>query len=426
MRLYPTFQEALAHVPSRSTVFVHGAAATPLEMLRVLGQHFPQLEDMEMVHIHTEGECPYASAETPQFRVTSLFTGRNLRGKLDYERLDYLPVFLSEIPQLFRRGIKKIDVALIQVSPPDQHGHVSLGVSVDIAKAAVECADLVIAHINPQMPRVHGNGFIHVDDIDYAVEHSSPLATSTAATPTETELRVGRNTAALVEDGATLQLGIGTIPNAVAMHLGQHRDLGLHTEMWSDGALGLIKRGVINNSRKRFHRGVTTSAFLYGSRELYDFVHDNQAVMNLETSYVNYPINIMRNPKVTAINSAIEIDLTGQVCADSVGHRVISGVGGQMDFIRAAALSEGGKPIFALTSRSGKGHPRLVSALKPGAGVVTTRAHVHHVVTEYGAVDLFGKTLNQRAHALIGIAHPDDRERLEREWAAIKRSLCTA
>lgn len=423
MKTCSSFKEALSSIKSHSTIFVHGAAATPMEMLKTLAGEFPELKDIEMIHLHTEGECYYASEEHSEFRITNLFTGNNLRGKLDYERIDYLPIFLSEIPQLFRRGIKKIDVALIQVSPPDQHGFVSLGVSVDIAKAAVECAELVIAHINPQMPRVHGDGFIHIKDIDFAFEKSTPIYSAAPPKLGEVELLIGKNVAALVEDGATLQLGIGTIPNAVARFLTGHKNLGLHTEMWSDGALDLIKKGVINNSQKKFHQGTTTSAFIIGSQELYDFANDNLSILNLETSYVNYPINIMRNPKVTAINSAVEIDLTGQVCADSIGHKVISGVGGQMDFIRAAALSEGGKPIFAMASRSGKGHPRIVSSLKQGAGVVTTRAHVHHVVTEFGSVDLYGKTLNERAHGLINISHPDDREILDRQWFEIKQKI---
>lgn len=424
MKICPSFEEALKVIPSHSTVFVHGAAATPVEMLRVLTANSAHLRDVEMIHIHTEGECFYADEKCrDRFRITSLFTGKNLRGRLDYDRIDYLPCFLSEIPLLFRRGLKKIDVALIQVSPPDAHGFVSLGVSVDIARAAVECAKVVIAQINPRMPRVHGNGFVHVDDIDYAVEYEAPIFESKPKPLSETELAIGRNVAALVEDGATIQLGIGAIPNAVAANLTSHRDLGLHTEMWSDGALSLIKKGVINNRLKSFHHGVSTSAFVIGSQEVYDFIDDNMSAINLETTYINYPINIMRNPKVTAINSAVEIDLTGQVCADSVGSKVISGVGGQMDFIRAAALSEGGKPVFAIGSTTGKGVSRLVSRLKPGAGVVTTRAHVHHVATEYGVVNLFGKSLNERAKALIGIAHPSAQETLSREWYELKKEL---
>lgn len=421
MQIVNTFSDALKHIKSNSAIFVHGAAATPIEMLEVLTKERTDLKNIEMMHIHTEGSCPYAS--NPEFKISSLFTGKNLRGKLDYERIDYVPVFLSEIPLLFKRGIKKVDVALIQVSPPDKHGFVSLGVSVDVAKAAVEAATMVIAHINDQMPRIHGSGFIHVNDIDYAVVKSNPIYVSPPHALSELELKIGKNVAGLVEDGATIQLGIGNIPNAVAMNLTTHKDLGLHTEMWSDGAFELIKKGIINNSKKVIHNGISTSAFLIGSQDLYDYTNDNMAVINMETNYVNYPINIIRNPKVTSINSLVEIDLTGQVCADSIGHKVISGVGGQMDFMRAAALSEGGKPIFAMTSASPKGVSRIVSSLKPGAGVVTTRAHVHHVVTEYGSVNLFGLGLNERAQALIGIAHPDHRERLAKEWHEIKQKL---
>lgn len=421
MKVLASFSEALKHIKSNSSIFVHGAAATPIEMLRTLATERNDLKNMEMIHIHTEGECFYAN--NPEFKITSLFTGKNLRGKLDYDRLDYVPVFLSEIPLLFKRGIKKVDVALIQVSPPDKHGFVSLGVSVDVAKAAVECADLVIAHVNDQMPRIHGTGFIHVKDIDYGVVFSTPIHISNPQKLSDIEMKIGQNVANLVEDGATIQLGIGSIPNAVAANLITHKNLGLHTEMWSDGAYDLIKRGVINNSKKVLQNGISTSAFLIGSQELYDFTNDNMSVVNMETTYVNYPINIMRNPKVTAINSAVEIDLTGQVCADSIGHKVISGVGGQMDFMRAAALSDDGKPIFALTASSPRGVSRIVSSLKLGAGVVTTRAHVHYVVTEYGAVDLFGKTLNERALALIGIANPDQREKLAKEWSEIKNKL---
>jgi 4-hydroxybutyrate CoA-transferase len=423
VKLYSTFNEALANIKSHSSIFIHGGAATPIKMVNVLAKEFPHLENLELIHIHTEGEYPFSSETHHHLKVTNFFTGKNLRGKLNYDDIDYLPCFLSEIPLLFKRGIKKIDVALIQVSPPDSHGFVSLGVSVDIAKAAVESAELVIAHINPQMPRIHGSGFIHIGDIDYGVELDTPIFELPQCSLTSGENEIGKNVAALVEDGATLQLGIGSIPNAVARNLSLHKNLGLHTEMWSDGALALIKTGVINNSQKAIHRGISTSSFVMGSRELYDFVNDNLSVVNLEASYVNYPINVMRNPKVTAINSAVEVDLTGQICADSIGSKIISGVGGQMDFMRAAALSDGGKPIIALTSRSPKGVPRIVPHLKLGAGVVTTRAHAHWIVTEYGAVNLYGKTLGERASLLINISHPEDREFLEREWYHLKKSI---
>lgn len=423
MKLCSNFSEALSHVRPSSHIFVHGGAATPIDMLRVFAQEFKQLKEIELMHLHTEGECFFSGPEFDQIKVTNLFTGRNYRGKIDFERIDYLPCFLSEIPLLFRRGAKKVDVAFIQVSPPDKHGNVSLGVSVDVAKAAVDCADLVIAHINDQMPRVHGNGFIHIDQIDYAVEHSAPIFEKKSSALSEAEKRIGQNVANLVEDGATLQLGIGAIPDAVALHLNHHRHLGLHSEMWSDGALQLIKKGVVDNSKKKFHRGISTSTFMIGGRELYDYIDDNQSVLNFESDYINFPINVMRNPKVTAINSAVEIDLTGQICADSIGHKIISGVGGQMDFMRAAALSEGGKPIIALCSETSHGISRIQAQLKPGAGVVTTRSHVHHVVTEYGSVNLYGKTIGQRAKLLISIAHPSHREELERQWNEIKKQV---
>jgi 4-hydroxybutyrate CoA-transferase len=420
MKICSSFTEALEKIKSNSSIFIHGGAATPIHMIQILGKEMSHLVGLELLHIHTEGEYPFLDQSRRNIKITNFFTGKNLRGKIDFDSIDYLPCFLSEIPLLFRRGIKKIDVALVQVSPPDKHGFVSLGVSVDIAKAAVEVADMVIAHINPQMPRIHGNGFIHIDDIDYGVVFDTPIFEMKSQPLTETEKLIGKNVAALVEDGATLQLGIGQIPNAVAENLMNHKNLGLHTEMWSDGAYKLIKKGVINNSQKNIHRGISTSSFIMGSQEVYQFVDDNLSVINLEASYVNYPFNVIKNPKVTAINSAIEVDLTGQICADSIGNKIISGVGGQMDFMRSAALSEGGKPIIALTSRSPKGLSRITANLKAGAGVVTTRAHAHWIVTEYGAVNLYGKTIGERAKALISIAHPEDREMLERQWWAKK------
>lgn len=417
MKKYNSAKEALSHIKSHDSVFVQAGAATPRYLLEELAKEAFRLEDVEIIHIHTEGDAPYARPEyAKSFRVSNLFVGKNVRPHLDYDRVDYLPCFLSEIPGLFRSGVKPLDVALINVSPPDKQGFVSLGVSVDIVKAAVESAKIVIAQINPKMPRVHGDGFIHVDNIHYAFEYEEPLYSPKKKLLSETEMQIGQHIAQIVEDGATLQLGIGAIPDAVCHFLKGHKNLGLHTEMWSDGAFELIKCGAINNSKKKFHRWKSTSAFIIGSEELYRYIDDNMSVLNLEANYVNYPINIMRNPKVTAINSAVEIDLTGQVCADSVGRRIISGVGGQMDFLRAAALSEGGKPILAFTSLSANGNSRIRTMLHPGAGVVTTRAHVHYIATEYGIVNLFGKTLGERAKALISIAHPSFRESLEREW----------
>ena len=307
------------------------------------------------------------------------------------------------------------------MSPPDAHGYCSLGVSVDVALAAARAARVVIAQINTRMPRVHGDGFLHVDAIHHWCEVSDPIPEIPVCVRTPVEERIGQLVAGLIEDGATLQAGIGSVPDAVLASLKGHRRLGIHTEMWSDGALDLLQCGAVDNSEKAVHRGKTVSGFIMGTRRVYDFIHDNPSVAQLQIDYVNNPVVIARNPRVAAINSAVQVDLTGQVCADSIGPRIISGVGGQMDFMRGAALSPGGKPIIAMTSRTRRGVGRIVSGLTPGAGVVTTRAHVHYVVTEHGVADLAGKTLRERASALVAIAHPDDRARLEREWGSLHR-----
>ena len=320
------------------------------------------------------------------------------------------------MPQLIRSGRRPIDVALLHVSPPDRHGFCSLGVSVDVARAAFDSATIVVAQVNPRMPRVHGDGILPLEAFDHWLEVNQELPEPSLRALSEEEKKIGNLVASLIEDGSTLQMGIGNIPNAVLSALKNHRHLGIHTEMWSDGALPLILSGAVDNSRKAVHAGKTVSGFVVGSRALYDFVDDNPSVIQLGVDYVNSPTIIARNPKVAAINSAVQVDLTGQVCADSVGFRVLSGVGGQMDFIRGASLSPGGKPIIALTSRTRKGNPRIVLNLDQGAGVVTTRAHVHFVVTEHGIADLYGKTLGERARALIALAHPEDREELEGQW----------
>jgi len=408
--------EALSRVRSGDRVFVHGAAATPHSLVAALVAHADRLRDVEVIHIHTEGPAAYADPEhAASFRVANLFVGANMRRRLDGDRVDYLPLFLSEIPALLRRQ-RVPDVALIQVSPPDDHGYCTLGTSVDVAAAAVEAARVVIAEVNPQMPRAHGDGFVHTSEIDALVPIDRALPEFPSPDLGEAELAIGRHAASIIESGATLQMGIGAIPDAVLRALAGHTHLGVHTEMWSDGLLPLLESGAVDNSRKEVHPGKTVSAFVMGSRAVYDFIDDNPSCVMLDAGYVNRVDVIARNPKVTAINSAVEIDLTGQVCADSIGHRVISGVGGQMDFIRGAMLSERGKPILALTSRSKRGQPRIVPTLRPGAGVVTTRAHVRFVITEHGVADLYGRTLNERAQALIGIAHPDDREELSRGW----------
>lgn len=408
---------AVSAIQSGQRVFVQGGVATPLALLDALVDQASRLVDVELIHLHTSGPARYADPEHARsFRVANLFVGPNIRSRVDLDRVDYLPCFLSEIPALLRSGRRPLDVALIHVSPPDRHGLCTLGTSVDVARAAVDVAPVVIAQINPRMPRVHGDGLVRMDEIDHWIEVDAPIPEVPPHRLGEAELAIGRHVAGIIEDGATLQMGIGAVPDAVLAALHGHRHLGIHTEMWSDGCLDLIESGAVDNSRKKIHPRKTVSGFVMGTRRLYDFIDDNPEVVQLDIGYVNNPTVIARNPKVAAINSAVEVDLTGQVCADSVGSRVISGVGGQMDFIRAAALSAGGTPIIALTSRTASGRPRLVARLQAGAGVVTTRAHVHFVATEYGIVDLSGRTLRERAEALIGIAHPEDRPALVQAW----------
>ena len=408
--------EAVSRIKSGNRVFIHSVAAAPKLLVEAMTNLADDLRDVEIVHLHTEGEAPYAAPElSKSFHINVMFVGANVRKAIAEGRGDYIPVFLSEVPGLFRKNILPLDFALVQVSPPDKHGYCSLGISVDVTRAAVQTAKCVIAQVNPQMPRTHGEGMVHISDIDYFVEGDMPLAEHKPAEMSEAELKIGRYIAELVEDGATLQMGIGAIPDAVLAALTNHKNLGIHTEMFSDGILPLVESGVIDNSKKRKHPGRIVSGFLMGTRQLYDFVDDNPNVALLDIAYVNDTAVIRTNPKVTAINSAIEVDLTGQVCADSIGTVQFSGVGGQMDFIRGASLSEGGKPIIALPSATSKGISRIVSNLKPGAGVVTTRAHAHYIVTEYGVANLYGKNLRQRAEALIAIAHPDHREILEKE-----------
>lgn len=416
MNKYVRAEEAVKHIKSGHKVFVHGISAFPQQLINAMVERHNELENVELLHIHTEGDAKYALAEYENsFFTSSFFVGSNVRKATNEGRGDYIPIFLSEIPNLFRNGIISLDVALIHVSPPDQHGYCSLGVSVDIAVAAVEKAKFVIAQVNPNMPRTHGDGIIHVNNINLMVEVDEPLHQQLAAEPDESEMKIGKYCAELIDDGATLQMGIGAIPNAVLKSLENHKDLGIHTEMFSDGVINLVEKGIINGRKKKIHPGKIVSGFVMGSQKLYDFIDDNPAVAMLDIAYVNDTAVIRRNPKVTAINSAIEIDLTGQVCADSIGTYHFSGVGGQMDFIRGASLSAGGKPIIALPSITKKGISRIVPYLKQGAGVVTTRAHVHYVVTEYGVANLYGKNMSQRAKALIEIAHPNHREELEKE-----------
>lgn len=413
--------DVVRHIQSDNRVFVHAGAATPTVLTKALAEQAARLKNVEIMHLHTMDDAPYAKPELSEsFRITNLFVGPNVRQRMNQANVDYLPCFLSEIPELFRSGTKPIDVALIHVSPPDAHGYCSLGVSVDVARAAVDSAKLVLAQVNKNMPRVHGDGFIHMSNIHFYTEVDLPIIVSEAHEPNDVEKTIGRFAAELIEDGSTLQAGIGAIPNAVLKSLTSRRHLGIHTEMWSDGVLDLIKSGAVDNSRKKVYAGKTASAFIIGTQAVYDFIHDNPSVVQLDAAYINNPTTIARNPKVAAINSAVEVDLTGQVCADSIGSRIISGVGGQMDFMRGASLSPGGKPIIALTSRTKHGQPRIVPTLKAGAGVVTTRAHIHYVVTEYGIASLYGKTLIERAQALIEIAHPADRELLYEAWYKLK------
>ncbi len=418
---YQSAEQALSFIASGQRVFMHGSAASPNFLSHKLAQKAVNLRDVEIVSISTIGDAPYAlPACQDAFKVNSLFVSDNVRQAVRDGRASYVPIFLSEIPILFRRGVLPLDVAIVHVSPPDKHGNCTLGVSADIAVAAVQSAKRVIAQVNPRMPRVHGDGTVHISRFDALVEVSEELPeVSYGAEVTEIERKIGQNVANLVEDGATLQMGIGTIPDAVLTCLHNHKDLGIHTEMFSDGVIPLFEKGVINNRFKRKHKNRIVTGFILGTRKLYDFVDDNPQVFALDIAYVNDTAVIRQNPKVTAINSAIEIDLTGQVCADSIGTYQYSGVGGQMDFMRGAALSEGGKPIIALPSTTKKGISRITSFLKEGAGVVTTRAHAHYIVTEYGVAYLFGKNLQQRAKALIEVAHPDHRETLAQE--AIKR-----
>ncbi|OSZ80466.1 4-hydroxybutyrate CoA-transferase [Chitinophagaceae bacterium IBVUCB2] len=418
--IYKTAEEALSVIQSGNRVFVQGSAQTPLYLLRELGKQASRLQDVELTFITVQGDIELDKPEYAQsFHINCMFVSGSVRKAVNEGRADFIPVFLSDIPDLFRTELK-LDVALVQVSPPDAHGYCSLGVSVDIARSAVNTARHIIAQVNPRVPRTHGDSLIHTSRFTSMVYHQEELPEVDYGVKVgENELTIGKLIAGLIEDGSTLQMGIGTIPDAVMKSLYNHKNLGVHTEMCSDGIIDLFDKDIINNSQKTIHPNKTVTGFAIGTRRLYDYVDDNPAFAFLDIDYVNNPHVIRRNPKVVAINSAIEVDITGQVCADSIGSLQYSGIGGQMDFMRGAALSEGGKPIIALTSRTAKGINRIVPFLKPGAGVVTTRGHIHYVVTEYGTAYLFGKNLRQRAKSLIDIAHPDDREMLEK--ACIER-----
>ena len=418
---YSTPEEALSIIKSGDRVFMHGSAQTPVFIINELAKQANRLRDVEIVSISVYGDLEIAKpGYEKSFMLNSMFVSGAIRQAVNEGRADYIPVFLSEIPELFKRNILPIDVAIVQVSVPDQHGYCSLGVSVDVARSAVNTAKAVIAQVNPNAPRTHGDGLIHASRFKSMVYCEDPMQEANFSEKVgEVEHKVGHFVASLIEDKSTLQMGIGAIPDAVLKALSGHKDLGVHTEMFSDGIIDLFEKDVINNKYKSIHPNKAVTGFALGSKRLYDYVNDNPAFAFLDIDYVNDPHVIRRNPRVCAVNSAVEVDLTGQVCADSIGMYQFSGVGGQMDFMRGAALSEGGKPIIAITSRTAKGVPRIVPFLKQGAGVVTTRAHVHYIVTEFGIAYLYGKNLRQRAKALIDISHPDDREMLER--ASVER-----
>ncbi len=410
-------EEAVKVIKSDDRIHLSSVAVTPHALINAMVERGRNREfkNVRIQHIHTEGPAPYADAQFEGvFQLESFFVGSNVRKATQAGYADYIPVFLSETQKLIREGYLKVNVAMIQVSPPDRHGYVSLGTSVDATLAAVENADTVIAQVNRYVPRTWGDAQISIKEIDYFVEHDEPLFQHHNAPLTEVEQTIGRNVAALVEDGACLQMGIGGIPNAVLAELGNHKDLGVHTEMFSDGILPLVEKGVVNGKRKQIDKGKMVASFLMGSQDLYDFVDDNPVVAMMDVAHTNGIHVIRNNHKVTAINSALSVDLTGQVCADSIGTTHYSGVGGQIDFIRGAGHSEGGKPIIAMPSVTGKGISKITPTLMEGAGVVTTRANMHWLVTEYGAVNLYGKTLQERARLIMSVAHPNHREMLDR------------
>lgn len=413
--------EVVRHIQRGHRVFVHGACATPTPLLESLVRD-TDVDDVSLYHLHIAGPFPFdRESLAKRFRSVSLFTGEALRKPIEEGIADFVPVFLSDIPGLFRDRLIPLDVAIIQVSPPDRHGYCTLGTSCDTARAAVDGARIVLAEINAQMPRTHGATAVHLSKLTAFIRTDRPLHEAQPATITEVEARIGELVAELIEDGSTLQMGIGAIPDAVLLRLGNKVDLGVHTEMFSDGLLPLVEGGVITNKKKAVHPGRTVTSFVSGTKKVFDFVDDNMLVEFHPCDRTNDTFLIRKNDKVVAINSCIEIDLTGQVCSDSIGHRIFSGIGGQMDFIRAAAMSRGGKPILAVPSTAGGGRfSRIVSSLKQGAGVVTTRGHVHWLVTEYGAVNLHGKSLRERAELLLGIAHPDFRAELARELAEVR------
>lgn len=414
--------EAVRVIKSGDHVHLSSVASAPRILIEAMCRRGEngELKDVRIHHLHTEGYAPYVDEKFDGiFFHQGFFIGKNVRKGVQSGYADYIPVSLSETQKLYRCGALRCDVAMIQVCPPDENGIVSLGTSVDATLAAIETAGTVIAVVNPNVPRAWGDAMISADRIDIFTEDDTPLEPADFSLPNETETAIGKHCAALIEDGACLQMGIGAIPNAVLAQLGGHRNLGIHTEMFADGVLELVKKGVITGSEKTTDRGKLVSTFLMGSKECYDFIDDNPMVAMMDVGYTNNPFIISKNSKMTAINSAVQIDLTGQVSADSIGTRFYSGAGGQLDFVYGASLSEGGKAIIAMPSVTAKGESKIAPTVLPGAGIVTPRTHVHWVVTEYGAVNLYGRSMQERAKLLTGIAHPDHREALDR--AAFER-----
>ena len=419
---FTTAQEAVKVIKSGDHIHLSSVASAPQCLIKAMCERgrAGELKDVRIHHLHTEGPAPYSEPEFEGvFQLDSFFVGGNVRKTTQAGYAAYIPVFLSETQKLYRSGAVPCNVAMIQVSRPDKHGFVSLGTSVDATLAAVECADTVIAVVNKYVPRAFGDAMIPMSKIDLFVEDDQPLEEAHFTEPNEVEVAIGKHCAALIEDGATLQMGIGAIPNAVLAQLGGHKNLGIHTEMFADGVLPLVRAGVINGEAKNIDKGKMVSTFLMGSNDVYNFIDDNPAVLMKDVGYTNDPYIIAKNDKVTAINSALQVDLTGQVCADSLGRKFYSGVGGQVDFVYGASLSKGGKAIIAMPSITNKGVSKICDTLLPGAGVVTTRNHMHWFVTENGAVDLYGKSLQERARLLISVAHPSAQEELDR--AAFER-----
>lgn len=420
-----TPEQAVQVIQSGMKLFLTGNCSVPQNVMAALVPHAKTLTDVEIIQVLTIGAADYVAPEMAgHIRANTLFISDNVRAAVNDGRADFTPCFLSEIPDLFRTRKLPIDVALIQVSPPDEHGFCSFGVEVGVTKTAAQMARHVIAEVNPRMPRTLGDSFIHVSKLNTIVPVNYPLPEAHMAASDPVTDQIATHVAGLIPDGATLQTGIGAIPDAVLRQLNNHKDLGVHTELFADGVIDLVNRGIINGERKTFHPGKIVAGFMLGTQRLYDFVHDNPIVELHPTEYINDPFNVAQNDRMVAINSAIEVDLTGQVCADSIGPRLYSGVGGQVDFIYGAARSKGGVPIIALPSqlkkKDGSGFSKIVPLLKHGAGVVTTRNHVHFVVTEYGVADLYGKTIKQRARALINVAAPEFREELEKQAKELK------